>query len=299
VTQTGEYQIAPLYATSGFQALRVQRTSSSYLTLEYRQSGPFDVFSAGDPEVNGVTVRVTGSDANRTQSQLVDMTPATTSFTDAALLVGATFMDPLTNVSMTTLATSSVGADVRISFVPDETAPSQPGGFKATALDPYRIGLSWTSSTDNIGVAGYRITRNATLVGTVTGTSYTDAGLLPSTAYNYQIVAFDAGGNSSTGAAAGATTLTPDLVPPTAPTVLTATLGKGSKVALSWKASTDAVGVAGYRVYKNGQLKATVTATGYNDTLGGGKNPSASYYVVAFDAAGNVSAQSNTVLVGQ
>src|SRR6185369_17150411 len=44
VTQTGDYQIAPLYASSGYQALRVQRNSSSYLTLEYRQSGPFDVF---------------------------------------------------------------------------------------------------------------------------------------------------------------------------------------------------------------------------------------------------------------
>ena len=81
VTQTGDYQIAPLYASSGSQALRVQRNSSSYLTLEYRQSGPFDVFSAGDPEVNGVTVRITGSDANRTQSLLVDMTPGTSSFT--------------------------------------------------------------------------------------------------------------------------------------------------------------------------------------------------------------------------
>ena len=299
VTQTGDYQIAPLYASSGYQALRVQRNSSSYLTLEYRQSGPFDVFSAGDPEVNGVTVRVTGSDANRTQSLLVDMTPGTSSFTDAALLVGQTFVDPLTSVSMTTLATSSTAADVRISFAPDEAAPSQPGNFKATALDPYRIGLSWTTSTDNIGVAGYRITRNGTLVGTVTGTGYTDAGLSPSTAYNYQVAAFDAGGNSSTGASASATTLTPDVAPPAAPTGLTATVSKGSKVALSWKASTDDVGVAGYRVYKNGQLKATVTGTGYSDSLGGGKNPSASYYVVAFDAAGNVSAPSNTVSVGQ
>ena len=99
--------------------------------------------------------------------------------------------------------------------------------------------------------------------------------------------------------AASATTLTPDVTPPTAPTGLAATLAKGSKVSLSWKPSSDDFGIAGYRVYKNGTLKATVTTTGYNDSLGGGKNPSASYYVIAFDAAGNVSAQSNTVLVGQ
>jgi hypothetical protein len=299
VVQNGDYQLAPLYSAAGYQSLRVQRTSSSYFALEYRQSGPFDTFNAGDPAVSGVTVRLTGSDANRIQSQLLDMTPGTATFNDAPLLVGNTFVDPLTSVSMTTLTATTAGADVRIAFAPDQTAPSQPGNFKATALDANRIALSWTASTDNIGVSGYRITRNGAVLTTVTGTSYTDTGLSASTAYGYQIVALDAGGNASTAAAASATTLTPDAIAPSPPTGLAAKTAKGGKFTLTWNPSTDNVGVTGYRVYKNGQLAATVTTTSYSGSIGGGKNASsAAYYVVAIDAAGNASAASSTVNVG-
>jgi hypothetical protein len=299
VVQGGDYQLVPLYSPAGYQQLRVQRTSSSYFALEYRQSGPFDTFNAGDPAVSGVTVRLTGSDANRIQTQLLDMTPGTTTFNDAPLLVGNTFVDPLTSVSMTTLTASTAGADVRIAFAADASAPSQPGNFKATALDASRIALSWSVSTDNVGVSGYRITRNSVVLATVTGPSYTDAGLSASTAYNYQIVAMDAAGNLSSAAAASATTMALDATPPSTPTGLTAKLGKGGKFSLTWNASADNIGVAGYRVYKNGQLAATVTLAAYSGSLGGGKNASAaSYYVVAFDAAGNTSPASTTVTVG-
>jgi chitodextrinase len=299
VVQSGDYQLAPLYSAAGYQSLRVQRTSSSYFALEYRQSGPFDTFNAGDPAISGVTVRLTGSDANRIQSQLLDMTPSTTTFNDAPLLVGNTFVDPLTSVAMTTLATSTAGADVRIAFAPDQSPPSQPGNFKATAMDANRIALSWSASTDNTGVSGYRITRNSTVLPTVTGTSYTDAGLSASTAYSYQIVALDTAGNVSSAAAASATTMTLDAVPPSTPTGLTAKMAKGGKFTLTWNASTDNIAVVGYRVYKNGQLAATVTMNAYNGSIGGGKNVSAaSFYVIAFDAAGNSSGTSSLVTVG-
>jgi hypothetical protein len=299
VVQSGDYQVAPLYSAAGYQQLRVQRTSSQYFALEYRQSGPFDTFNAGDPAVSGVTVRLTGSDANRIQTQLLDMTPATATFNDAPLLVGSTFVDPLTSVSMTTLTASTAGADVRIAFAPDASAPSQPGNFKATALDASRIALSWSASTDNTGVSGYRITRNAAVLTTVTGTSYTDTGLSAGTAYGYQIVAVDAAGNTSSSATASATTMTVDATPPSTPTGLTAKMAKGGKFTLTWNPSTDNVGVAGYRVYRNGKLAATVTANAYSGSLGGGKNASAaSYYVVAFDAAGNASGTSTPVTIG-
>ena len=61
-------------------------------------------------------------------------------------------------------------------------------------------------------------------------------------------------------------------------------------------ASTDNVGVTGYRIYQNGTLHSTVTAT--NATVTGlSPNTSYTFYVVAIDAAGNVSAASNTVMV--
>jgi chitodextrinase len=79
-----------------------------------------------------------------------------------------------------------------------------------------------------------------------------------------------------------------DTQPPTAPTNLTATAGKGKKFTLAWDASTDNVGVAGYRVYRDGTLIATTASTVSSDTLGG-KSPTATYLVAAYDAAGNVS----------
>lgn len=302
VVQSGDYRLSPLYAAGGVQMIRVQRSSSSFLTLEFRvPAGPFDGFSATDPVVNGVTLRLTGTDAIRSQSQLIDATPATTGFGDAPLTVGKTFVDPLTGVSVTTLAVSPTGADVRISFAPvppDEAAPSQPGNFRATPLDPNRISLSWAASTDNVAVSGYRVFRGGVQVGTATGTGYTDGGLAPSTSYTYQVLAYDASGNTSGAATASATTPTPDGVAPSAPTNLTGSVGKGKKVTLSWKASTDNVGVAGYRVFQNGNLISTVTGTSFTGPLPGGKNPSATYHVVSFDAAGNVSAASNTVQIG-
>ena len=54
VTTSGDYHLDPLYATSGVEALRIQRSSTSYFTIEFRQAGPFDTFSSTDPEVNGV-----------------------------------------------------------------------------------------------------------------------------------------------------------------------------------------------------------------------------------------------------
>jgi chitodextrinase len=87
-----------------------------------------------------------------------------------------------------------------------------------------------------------------------------------------------------------------DTIPPTAPGGLTAKVGKGRKVALSWSASTDNVGVVGYQLYRNGKLVATLTGTVYTDALGA-KTRTATYDVVAFDAADNLSAASNAVTV--
>ncbi|HZG56038.1 discoidin domain-containing protein [Paenibacillus sp.] len=89
----------------------------------------------------------------------------------------------------------------------DTQAPTAPSGLTATAVSSSAIDLAWTASSDNVGVAGYRVYRNGTLVGTVSGTSYSDTGLTASTTYNYTVRAFDAAGNvSGDSATASATT---------------------------------------------------------------------------------------------
>jgi chitodextrinase len=151
--------------------------------------------------------------------------------------------------------------------------------------------LSWTASTDNVGVTGYRIYRNGAFVGSAATTAYADTSVQPATGYSYYAIAYDAAGNSS--AASTAVTATtppaPDTAPPSAPSGLVAAAPSSTEVDLSWAASSDNVGVAGYRIYRNGALVGNSATTAYPDTSGVQPATSYSYYVVAYDAAANSS----------
>ncbi len=82
---------------------------------------------------------------------------------------------------------------------PDTTPPSVPGTPTATAASTSKINLSWTGSTDNVGVTEYRIYRNDVYLDS-TGANdlnYTNTGLAEGTTYSYRISAKDAAGNES------------------------------------------------------------------------------------------------------
>ncbi|OPH56934.1 hypothetical protein BC351_26330 [Paenibacillus ferrarius] len=79
----------------------------------------------------------------------------------------------------------------------DTQPPSVPANLTATAVSNSQINLSWTASTDNVGVSGYDIYRNGTLVGSSTSNSYSDTGLTASTTYSYTVRAKDTAGNIS------------------------------------------------------------------------------------------------------
>jgi subtilisin family serine protease len=87
-----------------------------------------------------------------------------------------------------------------------------------------------------------------------------------------------------------------DTQPPTIPTNLRARIVSSSRVDVAWNASTDNVGVAGYRLYRNGKLIKTTPALGFSDrnVRAGG-----TYYyrVAAFDAKGNQSDKSKYIRV--
>lgn len=83
---------------------------------------------------------------------------------------------------------------------PDTTAPGVPTGLASPSKTSSSVTLSWNASTDNVGgsgVAGYDVYRNGGLVGSSTGTGYTDTGLAASTAYAYRVRARDNAGNAS------------------------------------------------------------------------------------------------------
>jgi chitodextrinase len=87
-----------------------------------------------------------------------------------------------------------------------------------------------------------------------------------------------------------------DTMPPTAPTALTAVSVSSSQANLSWNASSDAVGVTGYDIFRNGVFLRTVTGLTASDA-GLAASTTYSYFVEARDAAGNASSPSSTVFV--
>jgi chitodextrinase len=232
----------------------------------------------------------------------------TTSYSNTGLNASSSYsyqvqaMDAAGNLSaFSNVATTSTPADT--------TSPSTPTNLAATAVSSVQINLTWTASTDNVGVTGYNVLR-------CQGTNCTnfvqdaqprvnyldDTGLAASTSYSYEVQAFDAAGNlSGFSTVATATTPSNDTTPPTAPSNLTATATSTSQINLAWTASTDNVGVSGYNLQRCSGSGCTTfaaltsvsgTTTTYSNT-GLTGSTSYSYRVQATDAAGNLSAFSN------
>jgi hypothetical protein len=113
----------------------------------------------------------------------------------------------------------------------DTTPPTVPTNLAATAISQSQINLSWSASTDNVGVAGYQIFQNGALIATSSGTSFSDTSLTASTTYTYTVTAFDAAGNvSAQSLPASATTLPPGIPPPSGvPTLVHSTASENSQ----------------------------------------------------------------------
>jgi chitodextrinase len=175
----------------------------------------------------------------------------------------------------------------------DTTAPSA-STLYASGTTISSTNLSWTAATDNVGISGYNVYQNGVFKTITTTESLAIAGLNTSTAYSFYVAAKDAAGNLSVPSnTMNVTTLSPaDTTAPSASS-LYASGTTISSTNLSWTAATDNIGITGYDVYQNGVLKTTTTTeslaiAGLNASTG------YSFYVVATDAAGNLSASSNT-----
>ncbi len=98
---------------------------------------------------------------------------AGTTYTDIGAISGGTYTytvaarDAAGNVS-------PLSSSLQIGFV-DTVAPSAPTAITAVSPTAAAPSLSWAAATDNVGVTGYRVYRNGVLVGTTTGTSFTDS----------------------------------------------------------------------------------------------------------------------------
>jgi len=90
-----------------------------------------------------------------------------------------------------------VSKTVEVSGPPDLEPPSIPANVAAEALSTSEIALTWSASTDNVGVTGYRVFRNGSPIDTTLPTSYLDTGLTANTMYTYTVTAYDGVGNES------------------------------------------------------------------------------------------------------
>ena len=180
----------------------------------------------------------------------------------------------------------------------DTEAPTDPSNLMASNTSESTTDLNWTASSDNIGIAGYNIYQDGfnVLTSNGTGTNVTVNGLASSTTYSFYITAFDASGNESTSSNSinVTTSAASDTEAPTSPSLLVAGNTSETTTDLSWNGSTDNVSVVGYNIYQDALFIGSSSST--SSTINGlTESTTYSFYVTAFDAAGNESTSSNSI----
>jgi chitodextrinase len=155
--------------------------------------------------------------------------------------------------------------------------PGKPKNLKATADGPYAVDLDWKPVG---GAEGYYVYRDGNRVAETERSNYRDEGLQPATTYVYRVSAADDDGDESKlSDPASATTLSVEEGPPP-PENVTATEAGSTRILVTWSPPSGSESVvAGYNVYREGDLVGFVVATAFTDT---GLSPETTYrYTVA------------------
>jgi chitodextrinase len=191
----------------------------------------------------------------------------------------------------------------------DRLPPTAPLAATVASASSTSVFLKWTASTDNVGVAGYGIYLGGTSIGSTAATTFTVTGLQCGSIYTFAIDAYDKSRNRSQKVAVTGATSSCPLPPPSSPPSqppsppsappdrsdrsrpsrldgLAASGVTRSSVTLTWKPSTDNVGVAGYEIFNGSRSVGTTASTSYLLT---GLSCGTTYQLAvrAYDAAGN------------
>lgn len=241
---------------------------------------------------------------------LATVSGSTLTYADVQVSAGATYSYQVSAVDAAgNESAKSATASASTPAAADTTPPTVPTGLKSTSVTASSVSLSWTGSTDSggSGLAGYHVYRNGVLIASPSSTTYNDTGLAAGTSYTYSVSAYDNAANgsfASTPLTVTTTSVTGDTIAPSVPGSLqTTSIGRYS-ISLTWRPSTDNVGVAGYRVwrgdgsYSNWVNVGTVSGSTLNFTDNNlRRHTTYTYGVRAYDAAGNISGGSNTIQV--
>jgi hypothetical protein len=183
----------------GISGLRLEVDGSGNPSLVSQwKEGPY----AGSPIVaNGVLFCAGGN-------RLRALNPASGAVLWTSPPIGGTHWEsPVVANGIVYIADESGNLSAFTSGSRDVTPPSTPTNLSASAVSSSQIDLSWTASTDNVGVAGYTVFRDGMEIATSAINSYKNTGLAASTTYKYAVSAYDAAGdNSALSASASATT---------------------------------------------------------------------------------------------
>jgi chitinase len=181
----------------------------------------------------------------------------------------------------------------------DTQGPTAPANLTSPSKTSTSVSLSWSASSDNVGVTGYDVYRNGTLAGSSTSTSYTVGGLSASTAYSFSVKAKDAAGNVSAASSALSVTTSASggscAVLPGVPSGLTSPSKDASSVSLSWTAPSAGTNcsIVGYDVYNGSTRVAQTSGTSTSYTVGGLSASTAYTFSVAARNESGTSAKSS------
>nr|WP_298993522.1 endonuclease [uncultured Polaribacter sp.] len=176
----------------------------------------------------------------------------------------------------------------------DTEAPTVPTNLQASNITTFSIDLSWTASTDNVGVTSYDIYVNGNLEVATSTTSITISNLLPDSNYSFAVLAKDIANNASQLSTPLNTKTLKDEEPPTIPQNLVISNETESTFIISWDASTDNTKVGIYEIYVDDVLYGSSNNEMFTAN---GLAPSTTYkvQVLAVDEVGNKSALSTPV----
>ncbi len=298
------YSVEAYDATGNISVLDTQACATTLISVDTTSPSTPSDLSANSVSSSQIILSWTASTDDRGvvdykvyRDGTLRATVTSTTFSDSGLIEATPYCyTVVANDSAGNESTESIESCTTTDSLPDTTAPTIPEGVVTEAVSTEQINVSWSVSTDNVAVAGYKIYRDGTLLGTSVGTVFADTGLDEATEYCYVISAYDISENESAvlDEVCAFTTSAADITSPSVPTNLSAETVSTSQVNLIWTASTDDSDIADYNIYRDGTLRGSSVSPLFTDT-GLTEGTEYCYTVAAQDAAGNVSAQSGQV----
>ena len=177
----------------------------------------------------------------------------------------------------------------------DTEAPTTPSDVTLTDITFNSVNISWSASSDNIGVTGYHVYVDEVLRAQTSSsiTNTTISNLSTNTNYNFTVVAKDLINNRSASATITGKTLE-DTQAPTIPAGLVVSNETDSSFEVSWQAAIDNNVVTGYEIYVDNSLTATSETNTYT-VIGLNTETTYALEIVAYDADNNKSNRSASI----